>query len=395
METSEKTAWISIAVNLLLVFIKALLAVLSGSLAIRADTIHSMTDVVSSAIILLGIRISRRETHGFPYGLYKVENLVALLTSFLIFYAGYEILIEVFKGPHALPSHIPWAFAGISISILITWLFSRYEYRKGVETGSPSLIADAEHMRTDMLSSLVILAALAGSALGYEVEKYAAVVVVAVIFKAGFSIFYDSVRVLLDASLDSASLEKIRTIVLADPRIMKLNTLSARNAGRYKFVELDLSVKAHELKKGHLITEEIIGRIKQEIPNIDRVLVHGRPVAKHQLTIAVPLAEDKRTISSHLGKAPFFRICSYQRQDNTILSDQILPNPAMHEEKAKGIIAIEWLLEQGLDILVLQHPLSQKGPLLALDKGEATVLVTKETVAEKALSQAQSELSHP
>jgi len=72
--------------------------VLSGSLAIKADAIHSPTDVASSVIILLGIKIAQRPARGFPYGLYKVENLVALGTSGLIFYVGYEICAEVLAG---------------------------------------------------------------------------------------------------------------------------------------------------------------------------------------------------------------------------------------------------------------------------------------------------------
>ena len=84
MELSEKTAWLSILTNTLLVAIKATLAVFSGSLAIKADAVHSLSDVVSSIIILIGIKISKRQTRNFPYGLYKLENLVALGTSVLI-----------------------------------------------------------------------------------------------------------------------------------------------------------------------------------------------------------------------------------------------------------------------------------------------------------------------
>jgi cation diffusion facilitator family transporter len=154
MESSEKTAWLSIFTNLLLVGIKTAVAMISGSLAVAADAIHSLADVVSSAIILIGIKISERPAPGFPYGLYKVENLVALGTSFLILVAGYEIIKTVFVSPgRPLPSQIPLALAGVGATIVITLLFSRYELKKGRETGSPGLIADAQHIRTNMLSS--------------------------------------------------------------------------------------------------------------------------------------------------------------------------------------------------------------------------------------------------
>ena len=156
MESPEKIAWQSILTNLLLVGIKSAVALISGSLAVTADAIHSLSDVVSSSIILIGIKISARPARGFPYGLYKVENLVSLGTSFLILFAGYEIIKAVFiESSRPLPSQIPLAIVGITVTILITWLFSRYELRKGRgTTRSPCLIADARHMCTDMLSSL-------------------------------------------------------------------------------------------------------------------------------------------------------------------------------------------------------------------------------------------------
>ncbi len=143
MESSEKTAWLSILTNLLLVGIKTAVALISGSVAVVADAIHSLSDVLSSSIILIGIKISARPARGFPYGLYKVENLVAIVTSVLIFFAGYEIIKAVFVGHgRSLPTQIPLAAGGIGATIVISWLFSRYELKKGQETGSPSLIAE-------------------------------------------------------------------------------------------------------------------------------------------------------------------------------------------------------------------------------------------------------------
>jgi cation diffusion facilitator family transporter len=258
MEISERTAWMSILTNIMLVSIKVTVTLISGSLAVKADALHSLSDVVSSGVILIGIKISKRTSRSFPYGLYKVENLVALATSLLILYAGYEILKEVFVGPdRPLPSRIPLAAIGITATILIAWLFSRYEFKKGKETGSPSLVADARHIWTDMLSSLIILASLLSSAIGLSLDKYAAVIVVLFISRSAFTIFFDAIRVLLDASLDHTSMNRIREIILADPRVVEINELWSRNAGRYKFVELDVTMRVKELEKGHIISREL------------------------------------------------------------------------------------------------------------------------------------------
>ena len=233
MEVSEKTAWMSILTNLVLVSIKVSVTLVSGSLAVKADALHSLSDVISSAVILIGIKISKRTSRDFPYGLYKIENLVALATSLLILYAGFEIAKEVFAGPgRPLPSRLPLAVGGIIATILIAWLFSRYELKKGHETGSPSLVADARHIWTDMLSSLIILASLLSAGIGLSLDRYAAVIVVLFISRSAFTIFLDAVRVLLDASLAHASLNHIREIVLADPRVVTVNGLWGRASRR-------------------------------------------------------------------------------------------------------------------------------------------------------------------
>ncbi len=392
MESSEKTAWLSILTNVLLVGIKTAVALISGSLAVTADAIHSLSDVVSSAIILIGIKISGRPARGFPYGLYKVENLVAMVTSFLIFFAGYEIIKAVFiESSRPLPTQLPLSIAGIGLTILITWLFSRYELKKGRETGSPSLVADAQHIWTDMLSSLVILVALLGSAFGFAIDKYAAVIVVVFIARSASAILLDSVRVLLDASLDHGSLTRIREIVLADPRVAEINNIWARNAGRYKFVELDLILRVREFEKGHRLSEEIENRVKMEIAQVDRVLIHFQPQQRDLLTFGIPLAEDRISISDHFGEAPFFRLLSLQRKEGEIIDERLLKNPYLHEEKAKGIKVANWLLENGLDVLISHNDQSGKGPGFVLGNGGAEILITKETNFEKAWEMVQRE----
>jgi cation diffusion facilitator family transporter len=392
MEVSEKTAWLSILTNLVLVGLKTILAVFSGSLAIKADAIHSLSDVVSSAVILLGIKTSKRRTRSFPYGLYKVENLVALGTSFLIFLAAYEIVREIFLGTsRVLPDKIPLATAGIGLTILITWLFSWYELKKGRETGSPSLVADARHMWTDMLSSLVILASLLGSAFGLAVDRYAALVVVAFIGRAGFGIAIDAVRVLLDASLDYESLNRIRKIVETDPRVVKINDLRARNAGRYKFVELDLNLRVKELEKGHRVTEEIKGHIRKGLDNVDHVSIHYGPRCKTTLRVGAPLCEDRRTISEHFGEAPYFRLLSLF-QEKPDGEDSILANPWVHEEKGKGIKVANWLLEHGLDIIIVRKDISEMGPGYVLGNAGAEIIVVSEPDADTALVQVGADL---
>ena len=395
METTEKTALFSILTNLLLVAIKTGLAVATGSLAITVDAIHSLSDIISSTIILLGIRISQRSSAAFPYGLYKLENLVALGTSLLILLAGYEICQEVFRESQRQLEAIPLAIMGIALTILITWSFSRYELKKGRETGSPSLIADARHIWSDMLSSLVILCSLVGNAIGYSIDKFAALIVVAFLARSALVIFLDSVRVLLDASLDHPTLHKIRDIVLADPQVVELNEIWARNAGRYKFVELDLTLSVRDLTAGHRLSQELGKRIKKDIENVDRVLIHYQPRQREHLTLGTPLAADRQSISDHFGEAPSFKLITLLPGTGRVLEEHLLANPFVQEEKGKGIKVAQWLLQHKLDILVARRPQEGKGPGFVFGNAGVEVLLTEESDADRALAGARKELNIP
>ncbi|HFB83309.1 MAG TPA: cation diffusion facilitator family transporter, partial [Thermodesulfatator sp.] len=149
-----RLALVSASINLLLALAKYSLGKLTGSLALTADALHSLADVVCSLTIWAGIRLANRRSRYFPYGLYKVENLAALLAAFFIFYAAYEIVKESLKihTPNRL-EHLPLAVVGVVIMAMVTFFFSRYEYRLARATGSPSLEADAKHTFSELLSS--------------------------------------------------------------------------------------------------------------------------------------------------------------------------------------------------------------------------------------------------
>jgi len=384
LERSEKAASLSIILNTSLTLIKYILASLSGSVALMADAIHSLTDVISSASVLMGIKLSKRRSKTFPYGLYKVENLVSLAMSLLIFLAGYGIFRETFT--HHAPlvvERIPWAIAGVIITILATYLFSRYEMRIGIQINSPSIIADAEHVKTDMLSSLIILVGLVGGLFRVPLlDKGAALVIIVFISRTGFRILVDSIRVLLDASLDFETMDRVKGIILADPQVEKIKGLWGRNSGRYKFIEADLTLNVSDLERAHVITDKIAERIREKIPHVDHVLIHYEPVRRETITYAVPLTDDKETISEHFGEAPYFSIITLRAKDGAIVRQENLNNPYLQEGEGKGIRVSEWLLHKGVDKIFTKKSFEGKGPFYVFSNARVEMIIT----AKKRLS---------
>ncbi len=384
MEQNEKIGVYSIGINLLLVGIKGLLFYLSGSVALIADAIHSFTDVISSITVFAGIKISKRKSKNFPYGLYKVENFVSLFSSFFIFLAGYEIVHTVlYKFQSIKTKYLPYAITGVLLTMAITFAFSRYELRQGKKIGSPSLVADAKHIRTDMLSSAVILAGLVGGWFGLNLDRIAALIVVFLVFKAGIGIFIDAFRVLLDASIDFETMDRVKTIILKDSRVISINALWGRNSGPFKFIEADIVIKVNNLEKAHLVCRKIEGEIKKHVSHVDHVLIHYEPQKKETSTLAIPLKEDKQSLSEHFGEAPYFYLATIRERDGVLLSEAFHGNPFASEEKGKGIKVSEWLLEKGIDTVCSPKGFEGKGPGYVFSDAGVDVILNRDGTLEE------------
>ena len=372
---AERTALLVALSNVLLVAAKYALAVYSGSTALLADAVHSATDVVNSIAIYVGLLFSKRKTRQFPYGLYKIENLAALVTSLFILLAGVEILREILKASRAeiVAARLPAALAGVAFILLWTFLVSRYEQGVGKRLNSPSLMADAQHVFSDLLSTAIIFLALAGNLVGLHLDKAAAAVVVLFIFRAGVQISLEALRVLLDASLDYDTLDKIKSIILSHPQVKAIHFLKGRNSGRFKFVEAEIEVRESRLARAHKISSEIERKIKSEVPGVDEVLLHYEPFKKEEYLFAVPLAQDERTLSAHFGEASYFAFLRYDRHSGRITEKTVLPNPFLNLEKARGIAVAEWLVEKGVDTVLVPKRFEHKGPAYVLHDAEVEV----------------------
>ena len=390
MDQSEKIGLFSVGINSSLVLIKVILAYLSGSVALVADAIHSLSDVISSATVLAGIKISKRKSTRFPYGLYKVENLVCLISALFIFFAGYAIVQTVlFKEESLKAEFLPYAMAGVLVTMAITFFFSRYELREGERIGSPSLIADAQHIRTDMFSSAVIVCGLVGGLFHWPMDKVAALVVVVLVFRAGFTIFLDAIRVLLDASLDFESMDKVKTAILSHPQVTSIHSLRGRNSGRFKFIEADIGLRVRELERAHHVSQQIEAEISKSVPNVDRVLIHYEPEKKDIRVYAIPLQEDKMSFSDHFGEAPYYYIVQMRERDRSIIEERILTNPFKDEEKGKGLKVSNWLLQQSVDTVYNSKSLEGKGPGYVLSDADVEIVITETKQLGKILQELQ------
>ena len=381
----SRVALYSTILNIGVAGTKGVLAYLSGSSALLADTIHGLSDTFASLLVLVGIWLSQKKSGEFPWGLYKVENFVALVSAIFIFFAGYEIVHYVFRKKTLLGiAYFYPSVLGLIGLILIIFLFSRYEARKADDLNSPSLLADASHWFSDIASTAIVLFALFGSWVGYPViDRLAALVMVVFIGKVGWDILKDSMRTLLDASVAPDTRQRIREVILRFSQVKGIKSIQARNSGRYIFVHANLVFGIKKFSQAHQLSEEIEKAVRKEIPFVDRIIIHYEPQSKDFTTYAVPLGSDKRTLSDHFGEASYFSLIRVSNPGNLIGEEKILANPYVKEEKAKGIKVSEWLVENGTDTVFTRKGFNGKGPSYVFSSSEVEVVITDATTVEE------------
>lgn len=205
MNRKERTILVTIVLNMLLVLFKFWLVDRSGSMALRASAVHSMTDIAIGGFVLLGLVISRWETtrQRTKEGISVVESWTSLAVAVAIFYVGVDIVRDVLLGETPeLRNLVPITFASL-VTVLVAYFLARYKLYVGRQTGSPSLIASGYHSQMDIYAAIVVVVGLAGGALGLpNLDRVAAAVVVVFIFLSGYEIASAALATLRHREID-------------------------------------------------------------------------------------------------------------------------------------------------------------------------------------------------
>jgi cation diffusion facilitator family transporter len=370
LRKGERAALYSSLTNLLLAIVKGIVGMLSGSIALIADSVHSFSDIVASLAVFIGLRLSQRKPDEmFPYGYYKIESFVSLVVSVIIIITGVEIVLEsfnAFTNPVAIEMPLISLFAAAS-SAVISFLLARYKEKVGKDIDSQALINDGKHSFVDIFSSLIVFIGILSSYLGFlSVEGISGVLVALLIIYMGLKLAKDDVFVLLDASIDPEKLNKIKLIAEGVEGVENAHDVKIRRSGPFVFAELHLKTeKGLSVKKASEITEKVKIKVKDEIHNLDTLTVQIEPYKKEKLRVAVPLENRKglqSEISEHFAKAPYILFVNVTKGEITDLV--IKENPGAKLEKKKGIETADFLEKEKVDVLIGNEV--GEGPIYAL-----------------------------
>ncbi|MEI7661831.1 MAG: cation diffusion facilitator family transporter [Bacteroidota bacterium] len=280
MNKKVKTARLSIFSNTFLIILKIIVGLLSGSVSIISEAIHSFMDLLASIIAFFSVRISDTpadETH--PYGHGKFENISGVVEALLIFVAAFWIIYEAVK-KIILPTEvgkIGFGFAVMLTSAFVNIIVSRRLYRVAKETDSVALEADALHLKTDVYTSFGVAGGLMLMWItGFRlIDPVIAIMVALLILKESVSLFLKAYAPLLDQSLPADELTRISDIIRehcsAD---MSFHNLRSRKAGNYKYVDFHLNLDPDmTVREAHEICDQIEEKIKKACDHVE-VTIH-------------------------------------------------------------------------------------------------------------------------
>jgi len=388
MNKLERTAILSTLANIFLSVIKLAAGLLFSSIALIADAIHSFTDIIGSLAVFFGIKFSTIKSKRFPYGLYKLENLISLFVSLLIFYAAFEIASDALVSLHSAKQITSiWPSLVAFFSFIVVFALAKYKEKIGKAENSPSMIAEAKHSLGDAASSLAVVAGVTLSFLGMPYfDPIVGFAVALLVFKSGAEILLDSVKVLLDASLDYATMRKIEELASKQKNV-RVKEIIARNSGRFVFVELKLETNLKDLKAVSRLQKECEEKIKKEIPKIDRITIEIEYKKKPVLCYAVPLESNslKSRIAQEFGLAKYFGLFKADTKKRKVIEYSIIENPNWNAKHRRGILAAELLAEHNVDVLLNKGALHKGGAYYALQDSFIEIKKTKAKSFEELL----------
>ena len=283
-EDAIRTTYFSIAGNTLLALAKGLTGFFGHSYALIADAIESTTDVLSSLLVLFGLKYAIKPADkNHPYGHGKAEPLVTFgVVGFLLMSAtliAYESILHI-QTPHQVPE--TYTLIVLGVIVIVKESFYRIVTKKGDQTNSSALKADAWHHRSDAITSLTAFVGISVAIYfgeGYEsADDWAALLASGFILYNAYLIFRPALSEIMDEHVYDDLVQEIRTIARTVPGVMDTEKCFIRKTGLTYYVDLHVIVDQEiSVREGHNIAHRLKNELLSQLPEITDVLIHVEP----------------------------------------------------------------------------------------------------------------------
>lgn len=284
MNAKVKTAQLSIISNTLLIILKIAVGILSGSVSIISEAIHSSMDLVAALIAFFSVKVSDTPPDSkHPYGHGKIENISGVIEAILIFAAAAMIIIEAIKkllGNEIVLDSLWIGSAVMAVSAIVNWIVSRRLYKVARETKSVALEADALHLKTDVYTSAGVAVGL-GLILLTDIkwlDPVVAILVALFIIKESYDLLKRAFWPLLDSSWADDEVEELEK-KLNDMGV-NYHELRTRKAGNYRFIDIHIEIPENEsVGSAHKYCDNIEDVLKASFEDLN-ITIHVEPIEK-------------------------------------------------------------------------------------------------------------------
>ena len=269
-----------LALNLTVALAKVSYGYATGTVSILSDGLHSVTDAASNVVALVGIRASRRPADAsHPYGHRKFETLASAGVLFFLLLALVEV-VEAALGrlrTGGVPEVTPLSFVIMGVTLAVNMLVVAYESRAGRRLSSEVLLADSHHTRSDVFTSLAVIAALAGVELGFPIlDALAALLVAVFIGYACYGIAREASGILADQVV--LDIDAVRRVVTSVPEAVGCHEIRTRGSADHAFLDLHVWFPATmPLAEAHRLSHEVKDRLMAAFPSLADVIIHIEP----------------------------------------------------------------------------------------------------------------------
>lgn len=284
-KTAMRVSFVSIVVNIALSIFKLIAGIVAHSGAMVSDAMHSASDVFSTIVVIIGIKLSgKKSDKDHPYGHERMECVAAIVLASILAVTGlgigYSALSTIAAGNYA-QLKAPGMLAVIAAIVSIAVKEGMYWYTiiNAKRIDSSALAADAWHHRSDAMSSVGALAGIVGARMGYAVlDPVASLIICLLIEKAAYDIFKDAVDKMVDKACDDDTEAALRSCTQAQPGVMCIDMLKTRVFGNKIYVDIEIGADGSlSLKDAHGIAEGVHNSIEKEFPKVKHIMVHVNP----------------------------------------------------------------------------------------------------------------------
>lgn len=284
-KTAIRVSLVSVIWNIILSVFKLIAGLVAHSGAMISDAVHSASDVFSSIVVMVGVRISGKESDkNHPYGHERMECVAAIVLATVLAVTGLGIgcsaIVSLNRGDYAAKMPGILALVAAVVSILVKEAMFWYTRHYAKQIDSSAVMADAWHHRSDALSSVGALIGIGGARLGFPImEPVASVVICVFIEKAAFDIFVDAINKMVDRACDEQTQKAIKKCALGIDGVERVDLLKTRIFGNKVYVEMEIGADENlSLKESHAIAQKVHDSIEKGWPKVKHILIHVNPV---------------------------------------------------------------------------------------------------------------------